>query len=149
MSTRCMIKVAGHDPVIYKHSDGYPDTENGVLAILVPFLKKFLKYRPADDGAYLLARILDTFMQDDRKSHAAFERRHNPLTALTAREKREARESRETTGYGIEPKMNHGDIEWFYVVDMEDRKVEVYATTRAFWDSPTMMNLKLSQIADF
>jgi hypothetical protein len=149
MSTRCMIKVAGHEPVIYKHSDGYPDGKPGVLATLTPFLKKFFKYRPADDGAYLLARILDAFMQDDRKYRAAFERSHTPLTTLTAREKRENREERETTGYGIEPEMNHSDIEWFYVVDMEDRKVQVYTTTREFWDSPTVENLELSKIVDF
>jgi hypothetical protein len=48
MSTRCQILVTGSDVVIYRHSDGYPDSEHGVLHDLLPLVREFKKYRGDD-----------------------------------------------------------------------------------------------------
>lgn len=57
MSTRCQIgfyeaeekDLDNFEALIYRHSDGYPDTEHGVLAAIVPFLQlKILNMQPPD-----------------------------------------------------------------------------------------------------
>ena len=65
MSTRCHIAVYPFEDsndndftaLLYRHCDGYPESQHGVLAVLVPFVKKFVAGRGYDDE-YLAARLL-------------------------------------------------------------------------------------------
>ena len=109
MSTRCQIgfyqnqntKFSKPEVLIYRHSDGYPGTEDGieygVLPELIPFLKQFHKNRGLLDTEYAGARTLQhlTNLYDE---------------AIPSR----LEESR-FLGYGICKEM-HGDIEYFYAV---------------------------------
>lgn len=100
MSTRCQIGFYSDaekdlyrpDVVIYRHSDGYPNGEHGVMVALVEWAKTFNKERGLSDSEYAAARALQTLMN---------------TTAPTG-----------TTGYGIDgDKKLHGDIEFYYRVD--------------------------------
>jgi hypothetical protein len=68
MSTRCQIafyekgsKLENWEALIYRHGDGYPDTEHGVLADVLPILEDFDKKRGLDDieyaSAWLVAKL--------------------------------------------------------------------------------------------
>ncbi len=97
MSTRAQICIKKDTPgfsdtggiYIYKHCDGYPEGEHGVLKILKPFVEKFVKSR-GDDPEYLLCQIVREFARKDIGS--------------------------ETTGWGLDT-VQHGDIEYLYEVD--------------------------------
>lgn len=100
MSTRCQIgfyhskdqPLNPPDALFYRHSDGYPDSEHGVVEQLMPFLKTFHADRGLTDAEYAAARAL---------VH---------LISLTAPD--------DLLGYGIDgPGGLHGDIEYFYRVD--------------------------------
>lgn len=59
MSTRAQIVVEGIEEVkFYKHSDGYPI---GVLPVVEPFVKGFLRRRGHWDPEYLMARLVMAF----------------------------------------------------------------------------------------
>ena len=67
MSTRCQIAfyddedekdLSKFNALIYRHSDGYPEGENGVLHDILPFLKWFKKERGLEDMEYTSARLL-------------------------------------------------------------------------------------------
>ena len=67
MSTRCTIHFhdaleAEPSAIIYRHMDGYPDTEHGVPASLDRFFVAVQEQTPGDtrfaDGAYLAAKFL-------------------------------------------------------------------------------------------
>jgi len=69
MSTRCQIgfykpeaqDLKDFEALIYRHSDGYPDTESGVLANIIPILEDFGKKRGLDNieyaSAWLVAKL--------------------------------------------------------------------------------------------
>ena len=69
MSTRCQIgfyepeatKLEDFEALIYRHCDGYPDTNSGVIADIVPILRQFDKDRGLDDieyaSAWLVAKL--------------------------------------------------------------------------------------------
>lgn len=98
MSTRCQIiindkdKIRSNTAMIYQHYDGYPDTDNGVIANIVPFLKDFKKNRGLDDLEYLAARLLQYLINKNDKE--------------------------KYTGYGICNQL-HIDIEYLYIVTPE------------------------------
>ena len=85
--------------LLYRHSDGYPDTEYGVLAELVPFLRRFDRERGLDDIEYAAARLL-----------------HHMI-------KQNAPEG--TLGYGISDTL-HGDIEYLYAVFADHKAVVTF-----------------------
>lgn len=66
MSTRCQIGFYDEDEkdlnnfnaLLYRHSDGYPDSEHGVIASVMPFIESFKARRGLDDMEYFSARLL-------------------------------------------------------------------------------------------
>jgi len=107
MSTRCQIKVEGADVLFYKHSDGYPD---GVLPTLEDVVAKFKTARGFFDGAYLLARIGQRFMNDSQASHTAIRKEWAEQGMKVS-----ATDDFDVTGYGYDTEI-HGDIEYLYTV---------------------------------
>ncbi len=105
MSTRCQIIVEGSDVVIYRHSDGYPDGDEGVLKGLIATVGPFVKARGFDE-CYLPAHIV----HDQVAAHVkwANEQAFGKATKYL--------------GYGVEaynPAVRHplhGDIDFLYVV---------------------------------
>ena len=113
MSTRCQILVEGSDVVLYRHSDGYPTGESGVLKPLKKIVSQFCKHR-GFDTTYLPAHIISSFIVDQNKwidEHVAkgsLERDYAGTRFL---------------GHGVEAyypdRKNtglHGDIDYLYVV---------------------------------
>jgi hypothetical protein len=101
MSTRCQIgfyesteqTLAKPSALIYRHSDGYPDTEYGVVAQLLPWAKAFEKKRGLSDAEYAAARGLIALVQAADTLYACI-------------------------GYGICGDHElHGDIQYYYRVD--------------------------------
>ena len=115
MSTRSHIIIKGLRPMLYRHCDGYPTTEHGVLATLLPFLTEFMAVR-GDDPSYMLARMAQRLMN-----------KHVPDEFLS---------------YGIDMAM-HGDEEYVYVVDTKKRVVEVRGTMAGFGDIPHLRHTEL------
>lgn len=91
MSTRAQVHIEGLSVSLYRHSDGYPESEHGVLAWLVPFVADFKKRR-GWDPQYMLARALETGI---RATGMAF-----PKCAV---------------GWGIETE-EHGDLSFSYEI---------------------------------
>jgi hypothetical protein len=104
MSTRCQIKVKGSKCIIYKHCDGYPESENGVLYFLKPFTKKFRKER-GDDPEYFIAQYLRHLATQEIKE----DWRHGKLDFF---------------GYGVDTEL-HGDISYLYTVNLKTGKIIV------------------------
>jgi hypothetical protein len=101
MSTRCQIAIYENDPgdkaegwnaLIYRHSDGYPEDECGVMAALIPFVEGFVEQR-GWDAEYLAARLVQHLCNEHDKGD----------------------DEPGVTGYGICCAI-HGDIEYFYRV---------------------------------
>lgn len=109
MSTRCQIGVYSTRPsketikdfeaLLYRHSDGYPDTKNGVLNDVVPFLKWWKTERGLDDTEYVSARLLQHLCNLYDK--ASTYDKPSPFTG--------------TLGHGISRSF-HWDIEYYYAV---------------------------------
>lgn len=139
MSTRCQVIVADefgnfHDAAIYRHGDGYPDTENGVLATLLPACKAFRAARGFHQPDYLLAHILAAFLIDHYKTA----------------DKSPVGEEFRYLGYGIEGfdgKFFHGDVEYIYVVRPD--RVDVHKTNDKFGDDSVLDNSELVQIKSY
>jgi hypothetical protein len=110
MSTRSQIGFYDSDSqdlnhpsaLIYRHPDGYPDTEHGVLAALVPWAQDFAKRRGlAGEAEYASARA---------------------IVALI----RHSGQLNDVLGYGICGDHDlHGDIEYHYAV--RPTRIDVYA----------------------
>jgi hypothetical protein len=95
MSTRCQILVQGTNVIIYRHCDGYPDGEHGVMAMLRPLVLSFLKHRGYFDPFYLSAQIIAAQIEKTRSGPTDF------------------------LGCGVEAYTDgqlHGDIEFLYVI---------------------------------
>ncbi len=123
MSTRCQMGIYANDTMsiksaevfIYRHSDGYPGTEYGVVNCILPFLKWFNKERGIDDREYCAARLLQhlTNVGDHIPSKSEY--------------------TVGTTGFGVDTQL-HGDIEYFYHISPAKLKVyEVHGKTTAAW----------------
>lgn len=107
MSTRCQIKVEGEEVLFYKHSDGYPD---GVLPTLTDIVAKFKAARGFFDGAYLLARIGQRFMNDSQANYTAVHKEWAERGMKVS-----TQNDFDVTGYGYDTEI-HGDIEYLYTV---------------------------------
>jgi hypothetical protein len=116
MSTRCQIgfyetaeqPLSQPTALIYRHSDGYPETEDGVLAALLPWACAFHHERGLDDAEYAAARGL-----------VALIRAAGALDSCL--------------GYGICGNAHlHGDIEYYYRVDPTG--ITVYDAGNNEWD---------------
>lgn len=72
MSTRCQIgfyelgqkNLYKWEALIYRHSDGYPDGESGVIATVKPILDDFNKNRGLDDLEYAPAWLVAKLKTD-------------------------------------------------------------------------------------
>jgi hypothetical protein len=70
MSTRCQVgfyetpdaPLSRPRALIYQHCDGYPDTDNGILATLLPWAIDFDARRGLSDAGYAGARALVALM---------------------------------------------------------------------------------------
>ncbi len=130
MSTRCNIAfyesssqpLADHTALIYRHSDGYPGSDSGVLASLVPFLKT---YERLGDAEYVAARALQK-MTNDYDAEAA--RRGGCARPGGTRTAGTPGCSQGVLGYGISDTIS-SDIDYLYVVRCADRTLEVYSAT--------------------
>ena len=81
--------------MLYRHCDGYPGTEHGVVAALEPILVAFQAKRGMSDIEYLAAHTL-TCLKNEQLG---------------------ADKGVSFIGYGIcGDKELHGDIEWYYAV---------------------------------
>lgn len=125
MSTRCHILVKDSNVLIYRHSDGYPDSEHGVLALLKPLVKDFNKIR-GFDPFFLSAQIT-----------------HSLITNYQKNIPKESFDNYKYLNIGIEPYDGtlHSDIAFFYYIT--GKYIKVYTPTEEFWNSPNRLNLKL------
>ena len=123
MSTRCHIKVQeGNGNVypcmIYQHSDGYPESKDGVLSWLEPFVKAFMKGR-GDDAEYFVAQIL---------RHRAIQEYLYYEKAMKNKKKGETFPSKnyalDFLGWGVCPTNDpHGDVEYIYTVNLGNGEI--------------------------
>jgi len=132
MSTRCHIIVedpsSGDKTILYRHSDGYPNGEHGVLASLVPFVARFMKHRGWDPcylGAQIVCDQINRSREYMRKYHLDaidrfnFEGKGNAGYHVGALE----RIDDDFLGFGISSGI-HGDVEFIYRVTPEGIHVE-------------------------
>jgi len=117
MSTRCHIAFYENetDPLenwevlLYRHSDGYPDTEHGVVADIVPFLEDFHANRGLGDTEYAGACLMAWF-------------KLGYWNRLADYPENKASKIFDFVGHGI-CKDLHGDIEFFYAVSPQSLRV--------------------------
>ena len=122
MSTRCHIAVYqtndtsldNYTALLYRHSDGYPGTEDGadygVLADITPFIRDFISKRGYDDE-YLAARLMQHLTNISDANNDAF-RKEMGMDA-----------DPHVYGYGICNQF-HGDHEYHYAI--HPNRVDVY-----------------------
>jgi len=108
MSTRCQIRFQQGKRIaqIYRHSDGYPDGEGGVIADLVAYAKEVADNR-LTDVSYGAAN----FIHWNKRNHEQSDSKYAPKFA--------------STGYGVENPADgiHGDEEYLYLVEYPNIKV--------------------------
>lgn len=123
MSTRCQIEVRGGQNVkIYKHSDGY---QEGVLPVLVPIMRQFYNER-GDDPTYATAQIIRAFARNDFIRRKNNFQRFNNSDNTTDKSLTKTYSTPSMLGWGVDTNI-HGDIEWFYWVDLKEAQIEVYS----------------------
>ena len=145
MSTRCQILVEGSSVVIYRHSDGYPQGPNGVLATLKPLVVEFVKYRGWDEE-YLPAHII----ADQIKHHKAWADKAAAEAEAEKPGRGESYKQAAFLGFGVEaynPDSTeshslHGDIEYLYHV-RKSGVIEVLVPTDAFDEDCRLSNMKV------
>jgi hypothetical protein len=113
MSTRCQIKLNTKSLdksdksfgkiYLYRHSDGYPEGEHGVLSKLSDLTTEFIANR-GYDPEYLLAQICMRFFEPYNETKSA--------------------PSWKFCGFGVSLS-KHGDIEYLYEVDAKTGLVSV------------------------
>jgi len=138
MSTRSQVLVHGHNAIVYRHSDGYPDGPSGVLKALLPLCADFIKFR-GFDPEYLTAHIAAEFIRLHRAWFKRAQRQRmkdgypfGPMDRQT-----------EFIGHGVEAwdGVFHGDVEYIYIVHKDH--VEVRHGGKGFWDNSTLANTDL------
>lgn len=120
MSTRCTIRFAdqyGEDAIIYRHSDGYPDSDVGVLADLQRFFSD-VEEQTADtrfeDPSYLAAKFVVW--------QAAVNAQLTPTANQWGRTKEEAKTPQPLKFLGVGVvREDPGDIEYRYTVHSDQR----------------------------
>lgn len=98
---------------MYRHSDGYPDNDSGVKAVMAEFFPKFLAERGAGDTEYMGAQLLAHMIKDHQKWAATLSG--------------ESTNSFHFIGYGIcGDRKFHSDIEFYYAITpiVTEEKVE-------------------------
>lgn len=155
MSTRCHIIVEdpsyGDQTILYRHSDGYPDGEHGVLASLVPFVARFMKHRGFFDACFLGAQIIcDQINRYREYMRASLQRRVDRLRAegngddhwlVKADLDMLANVDNDFLGFGISNEI-HGDVEFIYRVTPEGIHVEYPSGERLTDDAEAAAMLK-------
>lgn len=126
MSTRAQFTVEGEDggiyPVsVYKHSDGYPDGDHGVLKFLRAFTVEFFKFRGHDPG-YFMAQLLRHWAASDLASGLNLGG-VNPTKGFDYPSKAESLRQGEFLGWGVDTHI-HSDIAYLYHVT-KDGTIEV------------------------
>jgi len=154
MSTRCQIALYDHEPkdinewevLLYRHSDGYPDTKHGVLAFLKPALDEFIKGRGWDVeymGAWLMYRLKDDYIKSNyewRKEMWDNKEWGYQDKYKTFDEYVQSNKPNNFLGHGVS-KVFHADIEYLYVVFPNE--LRVYNCHSGWWDSPSFKSLTL------
>ena len=129
MSTRCQIRFQDKNTIaqIYRHSDGYPDGEGGVISDLIEYAKAVEDNR-MDDPSYAAAN----FIHWNKLQHEKGDPKYSPKFS--------------STGYGVEDpaKGIHGDESYLYVVEYPNIKVShdfpnwgkdnAHAFEKAWWE---------------
>jgi hypothetical protein len=124
MSTRCHIivedKEYGTKTILYRHSDGYPDGPNGVLATLVPFVARFMKHR-GFDACYMGAQIMCDQINRSREGMREFYEKRLAKDKAAGAEPSDyiveslANLENDFLGFGISNEV-HSDVEFIYHV---------------------------------
>jgi len=117
MSTRCQIgfyeqennNLLKPDALLYRHSDGYPDTNYGVLTDLVPFLNLFHQRRGLNDTEYAAAWTMHHLIE----LHVS--RSKELREKMSSGKEYFPEDGKDCIGYGV-CKNFHGDIDFFYAV---------------------------------
>jgi len=118
MSTRCQIQVEGNPVYLYRHSDGYPGTKNGVVAALKPICEEFLKWRGWDEE-YMIAHLCAKLIADYQAHNEETYREPGSYWSTKSEEDLQAHINRgKFLGHGLCTEL-HGDIEYLYVVTRE------------------------------
>lgn len=145
MSTRCQVLVDGCTAIIYRHSNGYPDSECGVLATLLPLVKDFMAVR-GEDPEYLTAQIVGMWVAG---RHADCKERDEAMQKNGERPRLD--KSLPYLGFGVEAWTGqlHGDLRYIYIVHKDC--VEVREPTEGFWedDGATLDNTEVERVVDF
>lgn len=121
MSTRCHIALYENTKqpldkptvLLYRHSDGYPEGEHGVVKVLKDFCAFFDERRGLGDteyaGAWLMYYLIDNHVKDMQKY--VKERGDAPYSTVPE-------DGRDCLGHGIcKPGENHWDIAYYYRVN--------------------------------
>lgn len=121
MPTPCQIGLYENNKrtvLIYSHSDGYPDGKNGMLNILIPLIKDFIKNRGYYDAMFLSSQIVYKLIENSRNQYY-FE------------------DENKYSGFGIS--QNIVAIEYFYKIT--EFGIEVYETPNP-WDQDSWKIVK-------
>ena len=116
MATRANIKIMDHSPIIYKHSDGYPDW---ILPILTPYIEVFIKKR-GPDAYYCIAGILREFHRQDLIQFRKIE----DYLKMDMLDPKGLHDSF-FLSYGIDTELDSG-IEYLYLIDLNKKKIYIY-----------------------
>lgn len=125
---------------VYRHSDGYPKGESGVIADLKTFLRwnegrnEDVEYTAANFIYWSKRRMEENYFTPDKERSKWSDNGSTNCSILHI-------------GFGVcDPKHFHGDIEYYYrvVIERETPRIEVYKVERENWNKPvTMKNMKL------
>jgi len=118
MSTRCQIgfyeskeqakNLKDYDALIYVHHDGYPTSEHGIPARIVPFLKFFDEKRGLSDTEYAPAWTLHHLIQLSIDNSRDIVKEDASMSKYFG-------DGRTCTGFGVSNSI-HGDLDFFYKV---------------------------------
>jgi hypothetical protein len=146
MSTRCQIVVEGSGVAVYRHSDGYPNSESGVLASLCPLVSKFMKLRGWDES-YMSAHIVANQIE----LHHKWAKSYSTTNYKNDKERQKhIVESSMFTGFGLDaynPTTGegiHGDCEYIYFVRKDGIEVRIPAQ-----DNQKIEDMELMAVVGF
>jgi hypothetical protein len=125
MSTRCHIIIEDeyNKVILYRHSDGYPNGEHGVLASLVPFIQRFMKHR-GWEVEYLAAQLIcDQINRAREYSRKLYEERAATDPEDGYWQARLAEVDDDFLGFGISNEI-HVDVEYIYHVTKDQIQVQ-------------------------
>lgn len=130
MSTRCNIiiedKEWGYNTILYRHGDGYPDGEFGVVFALAEFTKMFMQRR-GWDPCYMPAQLLHFLITKEAAETVVSVKENIKQYGRPSKYEQELLDTggNNLLSYGISSDI-HGDIEYAYVITKAG--VDVYET---------------------